>query len=140
MSSTGQVTYKMSPKLGLVFFLSFFFSWLDWGYCFLEKLIEVKCTSHHVMAGAIWYLQNITGGINRRHHLINVVWPFSQLYNYYFSFLLLYPLKVSQVLCPRGGSVYIHYLEFFSKTDSSPLPHLLTQFTSLLSENFHLEF
>lgn len=39
LSSTGQVTYKTSPKLGLSVFVFSFFSWLGWGYGFLEKLL-----------------------------------------------------------------------------------------------------
>lgn len=68
LSSSGQVSSKMSPKLGL----SGVFS-LGWGCRFLEEITtEVNGTSHHIMSKATWYSLNITGGVNL-HHLVNVV-------------------------------------------------------------------
>ena len=92
-----------------------------------KKTTEVKCTSHHIMSEAAWCPQNITGDANL-HHLVNVVFVNS------FK-VIIFPLPFgneSKLHALVGGvSVYICHLEFCSKADLPPLPHLLKQFTSI---------
>lgn len=129
LRSTALIPCRMFRNLGV----SDIFPMIRLGLCdFGKNITEVKCPSHHILSGHMWYFHDATENVNL-YHLVKVVSTRSLYCT--FALSLFYPLEVNHSLALRKKG---YWWELSStsqdlETSHGPCPHLSCAWAELLS-------
>ena len=103
-----------------------FFSWLDWGYGFSERILQ-RCTSHHIVSGDTGYQHDLW-----QVRCVLITWLWKWMPSFFNVKLLFVPFQTllfgTKSLSPTHMQwVWLGRVKFsLFKKDLSLLPHLFT--------------